>query len=134
MKEPRLQDILPIVREAGEIILRREGADRIASKAAQDFVTDVDFKVQCFIRDRLAQDWPHIQFMGEEQDNSHLDFSRPYWVLDPIDGTTNYFRRRRCSMISIGAVQGKTPVFGLLYDPYRDELFQKVIDFVESKM
>ena len=55
MNQPVLQDILPIVREAGEIILRREGADRIAAKAAQDFVTDADFRVQCFIRDRLAE-------------------------------------------------------------------------------
>ena len=89
MKRPELTDILPIVREAGGIILRREGADRIAAKAAQDFVTDVDFRVQCFIRDRLAERWPEIQFMGEERDNSDIDFSMPYWVLDPVDGTTN---------------------------------------------
>ena len=54
MNLPVLQDILPIVRRAGSIILRREGADRIAAKEAQDFVTDVDYRVQCFIRDRLA--------------------------------------------------------------------------------
>jgi len=64
MKMPVLQDILPIVREAGEIILRREGADSIASKAAQDFVTEVDFSVQSFIGDRLAAAWPGIQVHG----------------------------------------------------------------------
>ena len=78
MNLPVLQDILPIVREAGSIILAREGADRIAAKAAQDFVTDVDFRVQCFIRDRLAEAWPDVQFMGEEQDKSHLHFAKPY--------------------------------------------------------
>ena len=57
MKEPVLQDILPIVRDAGEIILRREGADRIASKAAQDFVTEVDFRVQSFIKERRPCGW-----------------------------------------------------------------------------
>ena len=123
MKEPRLQDILPIVRDAGEIILRREGADRIASKAAQDFVTDVDFKVQCFIRDRLAQEWPHIQFMGEEQDNSHLDFSRPYWVLDPIDGTTNFIHDFRASVISLALVCDHDPIFGVVYNPSTGEEF-----------
>ena len=85
MKQPVLSDILPIVRAAGEIILRREGAAAIRTKAAQDLVTEVDFRVQTYIRDRLAESWPQIQFMGEEQDNSHLDFTRPYWVLDPID-------------------------------------------------
>ena len=78
MKEPLLQDILPIVRSAGQIILRREGAEAIRTKAAQDFVTEVDFRVQNFIREALAERWPEIQFMGEEQDNSHLDFSKPY--------------------------------------------------------
>ena len=100
MQLPNLNDILPIVRSAGGIILRREGADRIASKAAQDFVTDVDFRVQTYIRDALARQWPGIQFMGEEQDNSHLDFFRPYWVLDPIDGTTNFIHDFRASVIS----------------------------------
>lgn len=49
MNQPVLTDILPIVRAAGEIILRREGAAAIQTKAAQDFVTEVDFRVQCFI-------------------------------------------------------------------------------------
>ena len=54
MKQPVLEDILPIVRSAGQIILRREGADAIRAKAAQDFVTEVDFRVQNYIRDALA--------------------------------------------------------------------------------
>ena len=67
MKQPVLHDILPIVRKAGEIILRRDGATAVRTKAAQDFVTEVDFRVQSFIRDALAENWPDIQFMGEEQ-------------------------------------------------------------------
>ena len=75
MKQPVLHDILPIVRKAGEIILRRDGAAAVRTKAAQDFVTEVDFRVQSFIRDALAENLPDILFMGEELDNSHLDFS-----------------------------------------------------------
>ena len=123
MKMPVLQDILPIVREAGEIILRREGADSIASKAAQDFVTEVDFSVQSFIGDRLAAAWPGIQFMGEEQDNSHLDFSRPYWVLDPIDGTTNFIHDFHASVISLALVCDHDPIFGVVYNPSTSEEF-----------
>ena len=127
MKMPVLFDILHIVREAGEIILRREGADRIAAKAAQDFVTDVDFRVQCFIRDRLAQDWPQIQFMGEEQDNSGLDFSRPYWVLDPIDGTTNFIHNFHHSVISLALVINHEPQFGVVYNPSYGEEFTGIL-------
>ena len=123
MQLPNLNDILPIVRSAGEIILRREGADRIASKAAQDFVTDVDFRVQTYIRDALARQWPGIQFMGEEQDNSHLDFSKPYWVLDPIDGTTNFIHDFRASVISLALVCDHDPIFGVVYNPSTGEEF-----------
>ena len=123
MKMPVLQDILPIVREAGDIMLRREGADRIASKAAQDFVTEVDFQVQSYIRERLAQAWPGIQFRGEEQDNSHLDFSRPYWVLDPIDGTTNFIHDFHASVVSLALVCDHEPIFGVVYNPSTGEEF-----------
>ena len=126
MKEPVLQDILPIVRDAGEIILRREGADRIASKAAQDFVTEVDFRVQSFIKERLQQCWPHIQFMGEEQDNSGLDFSKPYWVLDPIDGTTNFIHDFKASVISLALVCDHDPILGVVYNPSTNEEFTAI--------
>ena len=123
MRLPVLQDILPIVRSAGALILRREGADRIAAKAAQDFVTEVDLHVQCFIRDALSERWPDIQFMGEEQDNSGLDFSRPFWVLDPIDGTTNFIHDFRTSAISLALVCDREPIFGVVYNPSTLEEF-----------
>ena len=126
MKQPVLSDILPIVRAAGEIILRREGAAAIRTKAAQDFVTEVDFRVQTYIRDRLADSWPQIQFMGEEQDNSHLDFSRPYWVLDPIDGTTNFIHDFQASVISLALVCDHQPIFGVVYNPSTGEEFTGV--------
>ena len=126
MKEPVLQDILPIVRDAGKIILRRDGADRIASKAAQDFVTEVDFRVQSYIKDRLAECWPHIQFMGEEQDNTGLDFSKPYWVLDPIDGTTNFIHDFKASVISLALVCDHDPILGVVYNPSTNEEFTAI--------
>ncbi len=123
---PVLEDILPIVRDAGEIILKREGADAIEAKAAQDFVTAVDFRVQSYIRDCLFDRWPQIQFMGEEKNNSYIDFSRPYWVLDPIDGTTNFIHDFRASVISLALVCDHDPIFGVVYNPSTDEEFTGV--------
>lgn len=120
---PHLQDILPIVRSAGEIILKREGAGHIRTKAAQDFVTDVDLRVQRYICENLKDRWPHIQFMGEEQSNDHIEFSRPYWVLDPIDGTTNFIHDFRASVISLALVLDHDPIFGVVYNPTTDEEF-----------
>ena len=123
MNQPVLQDILPIVRAAGEIILRREGAASIRTKAAQDFVTEVDFRVQRFIQEKLKENWPQIQFMGEERDNSDIDFSRPYWVLDPIDGTTNFIHDFHASVISVALVCDHDPIFGVVYNPSTGEEF-----------
>lgn len=123
MNFPVLADILPIVRDAGELMLRREGADHIAAKAAQDFVTEVDFRVQSYICDRLRAGWPGIQFMGEEKDNSDIDFSKPYWVLDPIDGTTNFIHDFHASVISLALVLDHDPIFGVVYNPSTGEEF-----------
>lgn len=126
MKLPVLQDILPIVREAGAIILGREGAAAIRTKAAQDFVTEVDFRVQSFINGKLRENWPDIQFMGEEQNNDHIDFSKPYWVLDPIDGTTNFIHDFHASVISLALVMDHDPIIGVVYNPSTGEEFTGV--------
>ena len=58
-----------------------------------DYVTNVDLLVQETLKERLRDLAPQVQFMGEEQDNSGLDWSRPCWILDPVDGTTNLIHR-----------------------------------------
>ena len=123
MTIPELFDVLPIVRAAGEIILSREGADAIQTKAAQDFVTAVDFRVQTFIQSALRENWPEIQFMGEEKDNSDIDFAKPYWVLDPIDGTTNFIHDFHASVISLALVCDHDPIFGVVFNPSTGEEF-----------
>lgn len=123
MNQPVLQDILPIVRSAGEIMLRREGASSIQTKAAQDFVTEVDFRVQSYICAQLKSNWPDIQFMGEEKDNSDIDFSKPCWVLDPIDGTTNFIRKIPPYSISIAYMKDGQPRAAAVYAPLTNEMF-----------
>ena len=127
MVSPTLSDILPIVRKAGKALPERRGADRIQTKAAQDFVTEVDFAVQTAVCDALKENWPEIQFMGEERDNSDIDFSRPYWVLDPVDGTTNLIHNFRHSVISLALVIDHEPQLGVVYDPYHNEEFTAVL-------
>lgn len=127
MVSPTLADILPIVRKAGKALVERRGADRIQAKAAQDFVTEVDFAVQKAICDALKENWPEIQFMGEERDNSDIDFSRPYWVLDPVDGTTNLIHNFHHSVISLALVIDHEPQLGVVYNPSYGEEFTAVL-------
>ena len=127
MKMPSLFEILPIVRQAGRLLIERRGAECIQTKAAQDFVTEVDFAVQRSICDALKENWPEIQFMGEERDNSDIDFSLPYWVLDPVDGTTNLIHDFHHSVISLALVIGHEPQFGVVYNPYYSEEFTGIL-------
>ena len=109
--------------EAGELLTDPTAVQSIRSKGETDYVTNVDVAVQAFLRERLAALAPDVQFMGEEQDNSALDLTRPCWILDPVDGTTNLIHSFRHSAISLALAEGGQAVFGVVYNPYTEECF-----------
>ena len=111
------------VLEAGELLTDPAAVQSIRSKGETDYVTNVDVAVQAFLRERLVALAPDVQFMGEEQDNTGLDWSRPYWILDPVDGTTNLIHSFRHSAISLALAEGGQAVFGVVYNPYTEECF-----------
>ncbi len=114
-----LKTIGPILRCAGSMMLHY-AAPAVASKGRRaDFVTEADVAVQEHLISALSAAFPHAQFFAEEKDGNVLTDAFTF-IIDPIDGTTNYFRHRRCSMISIGAVEHGQPVLGMLFDPNRD--------------
>ena len=111
------------VREAGALLADPAAVRSIRAKSKTDYVTNVDVAVQAFLRERLVALAPDVQFMGEEQDNTGLDWSRPYWILDPVDGTTNLIHSFRHSAISLALAEGGQAVFGVVYNPYTEECF-----------
>ena len=121
-----LQKLFEIVREGGALFRDREGAAHIKVKGVSDYVTQVDFHVQELIRTRLQEEWPGVQFMGEEKDNSDIDFTKAVWILDPVDGTTNLIHDFRQSAVSLALYEGKKPVCGVVYQPFTQELFHAV--------
>ena len=92
------------VLEAGELLTDPAAVQSIRAKSETDYVTNVDLAVQEFLRERLAALAPDVQFMGEEQDNSALDLTRPCWILDPVDGTTNLIHQlpAQCDFPGLG--------------------------------
>ncbi|MEG2120240.1 MAG: inositol monophosphatase family protein, partial [Pseudoflavonifractor sp.] len=62
-----------------------------------------------------------VQFMSEEQDNGAIDFAKPTWVLDPIDGTANLVHGFRHSAVSLALWENGAPVLGVVYQPFTDE-------------
>lgn len=114
--------IEPIIRRAARLMLDFANPAVYDKGRHADFVTEADVAVQEFLIQQLSGAFPQARFLAEEGKGQQLTDGFTF-IIDPIDGTTNYFRHRRCSMISIGAVADRQPVFGMALDPYRDELF-----------
>ena len=99
----------------------------IHKKGPADFVTETDYRVQNFLFNELSACWPEIQFMGEEKNNREIDFDGFYWILDPVDGTTNLIHRYQHSTVSLALAHGKTVLIGIIYNPDSDELFSAAL-------
>jgi myo-inositol-1(or 4)-monophosphatase len=94
----------------------------IREKAARDLVTEADLVVEQDIRDRLARFFPSHTVLGEEAAESGS--GSPYrWIVDPIDGTTNFAHGLPLFCVSIALeIEGRVDV-GVIYAPMSDELF-----------
>ena len=119
-----LKKITEIVKEAGKIVLSAHNQENTitAKEGKKNFVTKYDVAVQEFLFKELGKAFPDAQFIGEEGEN---DFSTDglRFIIDPIDGTTNFMQDYRCSCISVALCNGNDVVAGVVYNPYTDELF-----------
>lgn len=117
-----------IITEAADIFSKKESVAQIITKGRADFVTAVDMQVQQFMQDRLTAEYPHIQFMSEELDNSAINRDDYMWVLDPMDGTTNLIHDYKRSAVSLALMKGGESLLGFIYNPYAKEMFHAVKD------
>jgi myo-inositol-1(or 4)-monophosphatase len=99
----------------------------VREKGRADLVTDADVASQRAIRDYLAGRFPEHGFLGEEEDagrNRPGPDAPPTWIVDPIDGTTNYVHDVPLYCVSIGLEVGGELVVGVVLEPTRNELFR----------
>ena len=114
----------PLLLEAGKI-LRSRGhfGEGIAEKSGDsNFVTKYDVAVQNLLLGALGEAFPDACFFAEEKENNTLTDDLTF-IIDPIDGTTNFIRGLRHSCISVGVCEDKTPLCGMIYNPYSDLLY-----------
>jgi len=112
--------------EAGDLARRRfldRGSFTIKFKGPQDYLTEVDQEVEALIAGKLARLFPGDGFIGEEGAGRDPMDGHPVWVVDPIDGTSNFAHGVPHFCISIAAVVGPEIELGVIYDPMVDELF-----------
>lgn len=119
--------LFPVIKNAGRMMLdaREPGSEsHVHSKqGSANFVTDYDVAVQNYVISETKKLFPDAVLLAEEKNNDGEDYSGIVFVLDPIDGTTNFMHGLGVSAISLAAVRGGETVFGVIYDPYRDETF-----------
>ncbi len=120
--------ILQTAREAalaaGKMLLASQKtlkASQVETKSTNDYVTHLDRASEKLIVERIRKRFPSHAILGEE--GGFTPGAGPRWVIDPLDGTTNYIRRVPFFCVSIGVVDEKGPLAGVVYDPTRKELF-----------
>lgn len=118
-----MEELIQIVKQTKPHFEDAGAAGQVTVKGISDYVTQVDFHVQEQLGQALADRYPDIQFMGEEKDNSGIDFSGAVWILDPVDGTTNLIHNFRNSAVSLGLCVNGEMQAGIIYQPYTDEVF-----------
>lgn len=99
----------------------------VEEKGANDFVSRADREAEALIRAAVREHFPHDGFIGEESGASpNLAAAAAIWVVDPLDGTTNFLRGNPNWCVSIGVLVEGQPAIGVVFDPIRDELFESV--------
>ena len=124
-------DLNAIAREAGTFLLaerQKFSIDAIEYKGLNDLVSYVDKECEKMLVPKLHDLLPEAGFITEEGTTEQADRtdgtpSGLNWIIDPLDGTTNFIHGLPIFAVSIGLAQGNRPIAGVVYDPNRDECF-----------
>jgi len=113
-----------IARGAGELIRELSRKQRqIDFKSARDMVTEVDRASEAFIIANIKELYPQHAILAEESGRTQTSPTDFRWIIDPLDGTTNFVHGFPVFAVSIGLEFKGQLVAGAIYDPNRDELF-----------
>jgi myo-inositol-1(or 4)-monophosphatase len=116
-------------RDAGRILTSRMGrALQVSNKGDIDLVTEADLASEKLIIDRIRSHYPRHSILAEESGATDgaaniSGKSEWKWIIDPLDGTTNYAHGYPCFCVSIAVEREGKIEIGVIYDPTRDEMF-----------
>ena len=112
--------------KASKILIRDFGELenlQVSKKGPKDFVTNADIKAEKIIIEELKKARPNYSIISEENGVEKNKDETNFWIIDPIDGTTNFLHGVPHFAISIALQSNNEMVCGLIYDPIKDELF-----------
>ena len=125
MVENQSDALISLIKEAGQIMTGVHGVSKITEKGGTaNFVTEYDVKVQTFLIEGIKKLYPNAEFFSEEKENDEAVLKKEFcFIIDPIDGTTNFIHDLHMSAISVAMLCFGEVVLGIIYNPYADELF-----------
>ena len=107
-----------LIRDFGEIEKLQ-----VSVKGPSDFVSNADTKAEKIIIEELKKAKPNYSILSEEDGTEINKDKENFWIIDPIDGTTNFLHGVPHFSISIALRSGNEIISGLIYDPIKDEMF-----------
>jgi myo-inositol-1(or 4)-monophosphatase len=107
-----------LIRDFGEVEKLQ-----VSIKGPSDFVSNADIKAEKIIIEELKKAKPNYSILSEEDGSETNKDSENVWIIDPIDGTTNFLHGVPHFSISIALKSGDEIISGLIYDPIKDEMF-----------
>ena len=113
-----------IVEEAGRIIKEARETNTFSFEFKEDDtpISSIDQQVQDYMAKRLRDSF-EIQVMGEENCEA-IDVTKPYWAIDPIDGTWAFITHENTSAINLSLIDGNEVILGIVFNPFTNEFFQ----------
>ncbi len=124
MQHPILVTAIRAARKAGDIINRnidRVNEIRVGSKGPHDFVTEIDQRAEAAIVEIIQRAYPEHGILAEE--GTRIESQDYEWIIDPLDGTTNFIHAVPSLAVSIGVRRQNRLEHAVVYDPLRNELF-----------
>lgn len=122
MKE--LNYIKKIMIKAGKIINYTNV--EIEVKNVNDLVTSKDLAVEKFLIERIQKKFPNDKFITEETNSSNVLTNERFWIIDPIDGTTNFANNIDMYSIQLALIENKEPIFSAIYNPKNKEFYYAI--------
>ena len=116
---------ITVAYQAGEILRKNIGkitANVVEDKQPFDYVTDIDKACEQLIINSIKGHFPDHEILAEES-GKNQNTHNYRWIIDPLDGTTNFIHGYPHSSISIALQKDDEVILGVIYDPYRDELY-----------
>ncbi len=124
--QPELLTAIQAARTAGELLKRNFRHDiAVEYKGEINPVTPLDLEAEKLISDILGNAFPSYGILGEENQYQYQS-DNPFWIVDPLDGTTNYIRGYPLFSVSIALQRDRHTMLGVVFSPLFDELFVAV--------